>query len=127
MTTIIIPKIEEITVRDGGNCVLLLGKHGTKIVSLPYDAALALSKAIRIQAKKVEERTKALQIIDDQAVLMRARFPLGLSVNKDILKEAQKEAHYNPNLRRYLPHIEPSEIVYSPSIIQHPPPRKEKK
>jgi len=123
MTQIIIPKIEEITIRDGGNAVLLLS-NGRRIASLPYEAALALSKAIRIQAKRVEERAKALQIRDDQAVLMRARMPIGLSDNQDILNEARKEAHYNSNLRRYLPHVEPTMEVFTPRIIKHPP-RKE--
>lgn len=118
---IFIPK-QQITVRQEGAAVVLLDAYGHIIGEpMPWKAALAVSKVIRHQAKKAEEYDKALQIIDDQAVLMRARFPLGLTNNNDMLNEARKEAHWNSDLRRYLPHIEPTMVVYSPSIIKHPP------
>lgn len=115
-----VPKIREVSVRQDGKRVVLL-EHGAAILDLPWDAALALARAIMAQARKVEELVKAEEIIGDQAVLMRTGFPLGLSSNPAIMKEAAKEAAWNTELRRAIPSIKSAEKFGMPSLIQEKP------
>ena len=120
-----IPKAKEVTIRQEGERVLII-KNGIAIMDLPWDAAFTLAKAITTQAKKAEEIAKALDIISDQAILTRVGFPIGLTRNPKIMKEAMKEAAWNTQLRRYIPPsrahgIASGEVFGTPNIIQHPP------
>src|SRR3972149_5499635 len=93
---------QELTIRQEGTHVYLL-VSGQAIADIPWDAALELAKAIFIQAKKAEELAKALDIVQDQAILIRSGFPVSLTANPDINAEALKEAQTNRDLRRYIP------------------------
>lgn len=94
-------EMREVTVRQEGDRVLLFN-NGTLLFSLPWQAALELSKAMRVQGKRAEEEANASRIVYDQAILTRVGFPVGLSNRPDILAEAAKEAAWNRDLRRYI-------------------------
>jgi len=119
MAEIQIPKIRQVNIRiDGKNIILLEG--GTLLLELPWDVALALAEAIKVQARRIEEGIKADEIIRDQALLMRAGIPIGLSKNPDIMKEAAKEAAWNTELRKAIPSIKSAEKFGIPALIQYP-------
>lgn len=94
-------ELKEVVVRQEGDRVLLL-HNGALLFSLPWQAALELSRALRVQGKKAEEEANAIRIVYDQAILTRVGFPIGLSNRPDILAEAAKEAAWNKDLRRYI-------------------------
>jgi hypothetical protein len=102
MTHIHIPKITQVTIRQECNRVLVI-EDGRTILDLPYDAALALSRAIHIKAKLAEEWASAEAIVSDQAILTRLGVPLGLTNHPALLKKATMEAAWNSKLRRYIP------------------------
>jgi len=117
---------DQITIRREGTRVLLL-KNGVLIADMPYDAALQVSRAMRVKAKDAEEHVKAEQIINDSALLLRTGFPIGLSSNPDIIRESIKEAVNNRTLRRALPGgVKSQSVVGRPSIIQRAPGRNGK-
>jgi len=122
MGGVYIPKIREAKVKQNGTRVLVL-IDGKLALDLPWEAALALSKGIRIQAKRAEELAKAPQIIQDQALIQRAGFPVGLTNNPDIQKEAMKVAQHDRKLRRFLPGgIKSEGAVGTPTVIKKLPP-----
>ena len=96
------PGTRKISVRQEGDRVLVI-QNGQAILDLPYQAALALSKALRVKAKAAEEIDKAPDTIFDQAILMRLGANIGLTSHPVILREAAKEAAWNSDLRRYIP------------------------
>lgn len=122
MAEIILHKLKEATVRAEGLDVLVFF-DGRKIMDMPWDVALRLAKAITIQARRGEEQVKALQIVADNALLLRTGAPFGLSNDPNIIEESKKEALYNPKLRKYLPFkgITSQEALGKPTIIQHKP------
>ena len=106
--------------REGTNILLLV--DGRLVTTMPWQAALDISRALQRQAREAEESAGAEQLIFDQAILTRAGTPVGLTRNKALLKEAAKEAAWNSDLRRYMPGgVKSKEIVSSPTIIQHLP------
>ena len=115
MTEIHVPKIRQVNIRIDGKFVILL-EGGTVLLELPWDAALALANAMKVQARRIEERIKASEIIRDQALLMRAGIPIGLSSNSDIMKEAAKEAAWDTDLRRAIPSIKSAEKFGVPTL-----------
>lgn len=121
MTTIHVPQIKQFDVGwEAGRVRLLFG--GRLVTEMPWEAALALAKALMHAGRRAEEFVKANAIIEDQAILIRRGIPLGLSSNPDILAEAEKEAAWNSDLRRYIPSgIESQEAVGSPTVIKHEP------
>lgn len=94
-------ELKEVTVRREGVRVLLL-HNGTLLFSLPWQAAIELSRALYAKAKEAEEEAHAAKIVYDQAILTRVGFPIGLSNRPDILAEAAREAAWNSDLRRYI-------------------------
>lgn len=125
MPTILQGTMRSVDVRQEGGRVLIL-EGGRLLLDLPYDAALALAKALRVKGKQAEEETQAEHIIADQAILTRLGVPVGLSSRPDIQREAAREAAWNTTLRRYIPHsrargIATQEIFGTPVIKQHPP------
>lgn len=93
---------------------------------MPYEAALEIAKALRGVAKEAEEEAKAQGIIMDQALLLRTGVPVGLTSRRDMLKEAVREAQWNPVLRKALPGgIRSQEVFGRPVVTQHPPTRSE--
>lgn len=114
-----------VKVRQEGTTVLIINKEG-KFLELPWDAALAVAKALRIQAKRAEEFAKRCQIIMDQAILMRKGIPFGLTSNPAMQQEAGKEAAHNRQLRLYMPGgVKSQECLGTPAVLQHSPPKAE--
>lgn len=110
----------EVTIRQEGDRVVVIS-NGKAILDLPWNAALALAKALHIKAHAAEEEAKALDIIYDQAILTRLGVPFGLTNRPDMLKEAAKEAAWNSDLRRYIQGkraIEARAVFGAPAIIQ---------
>lgn len=119
---IVIPQISEIVIRQEGERVVVI-RNGKALLDLPWDAAQALANALRVKALSAEEEAKALAIAFDQAILMRAGVPFGLSSRSDIVNEARKEAAWNSDLRRYMPGgIKAKAIFGQPSVIRLQPP-----
>jgi hypothetical protein len=89
-------RIERVSVRSEGNRVLLLGPRGELLLSLPWQAAAALSDALKFQANIAKEKDNAQALIHDQALLLEAGKKTGLFLgmvhDKEILKEACHEA-----------------------------------
>jgi len=106
---------------DGFHVIL---QQDDKTMLIPWQAALEVAKAMTTVARKVEEVVKVDQIVSDEAFLNRLGFPIGLTNNPDIKKEAFQKAQYDPQLRKYMPNavgIPSSEAVGTPSLIQHKP------
>lgn len=125
MTQILTAQFSQVAIRNEGNRVLVI-QNGKALLDLPWDAALALAKAIRIKALIAEEEDKAESIIFDQAILTRMGIPLGLTSNPAMLHEAGKEAAWNSDLRRYIRGkraggIASQSVVGTPAIIQMNP------
>lgn len=103
---------------EGRNVVVIKG--GRTVFDMPWDAALALARAIYAKAKEAEEFAHAEAIVLDQAILTRLGVPIGLSDNRDIQQAAGREAAWNSKLRRYLPGgVRSQEIFGTPTIINH--------
>lgn len=97
-----VPQIKTATIRQEGGRVQVI-VNGKLAIDLPHDAALDLARAIHTKAKIAEEWASAQAIAHDQAILMRLGVPLGFTNHPAIIKEAQKEAAWNSELRRYIP------------------------
>jgi len=83
--------MNQVNIRQDGDNVIIL-KDGKAILGMPWEAALAVSDAIRAKAKEVEELKKHDIIIADQALLFKAGFPLGLTNHPKMIREAAKQA-----------------------------------
>lgn len=120
----IIARLSAVTIRREGPDVVLLDQQGRLVLRLPWEAALRLGGAIMQQARRIEETQNPItraQVVRDQAILTRRGVPIGLIADPALRNEAMKEAHWNSDLRRYLPGAVPSqEAVGTPAIIQHP-------
>jgi hypothetical protein len=99
-----VPKREVMSVRREGQRVKLL-KEGRLVADMPWDAALALAKAIHGTAKLAEEWAKANEVALDHAVLVRAGVPIGLANHPEVRAEGEKQAVNNRDLRRYLRYL----------------------
>ena len=92
-----------------------------KATYMPWEVAISLGRALIGQGRLAEEHQKAEQIIDDNAILLRSGFPVGLSNNKDIIDETIKEAVSNPELRRFIPGgVRSKSIAHPPTVIMEP-------
>ena len=116
-----VPKLRLLGVRVDKDRVIIL-EEGKAILNIPWNMALPLGKALVKRAKTAEEHANALQIIKDQALIQRVGFPIGLTNNPAIQKEAMKEAVNSRELRRALPGgIKSQSIVGVPTVIKKPP------
>ena len=97
----VILRATSVAVRQEGTSVVVI-REGQAVFDMPWDAALALARAIYTQAKRAEELAQADAIAGDQAILLRLEVPLGLSDRRDIQVEAQKRAAWDSDLRRYI-------------------------
>ena len=119
MTAILTPKFRSVDVRQEGERVLVI-ENGRTILDLPWDAAQALARAILAQANRAEEVAKAEQVVFDNAILLRAGVPVGLTSNPVLLGQSVREAQSNSKLRRYMPGgIKSKEAFGTPRIIRH--------
>ena len=101
---------------------VLLIKNGRCIAELPWQAADDVANALKAVARKAEEWHSAERIASDQALLIRAGAPFGLSNEPLILGEAVKQAVHDRKLRRALPGgVKSKEVFGTPSIIQNKP------
>lgn len=107
--------------QDGSQVLMLV--DGALIASVPWQAALEVSQALRSVGKLAEEHASAQSIIMDQAILTRAGWPfMGLTAHPTLLAEAAKEAAWSSDLRRYLPGgIKSQEHLPPPRIVQSRP------
>jgi hypothetical protein len=110
--------IRSVRVRREGARVLVI-EDGQAILDLPWQAADDLARALTVQARRAEEEARAEQIVGDQALLIRAGAPFGLTNRPDLLAEAAKEAAWNSRLRRYLPGVPSGEQWGTPTIAKH--------
>lgn len=76
---------------------------GKAVLDLPWQAALELSRALYVAGKRAEEYAKRAGQVMDQAILLRAGAPIGVSDRADVQEEAAKEAAWNSDLRRFMP------------------------
>lgn len=119
------------TVRQNDERVLLI-VNGQCILDLPWDGALEIGRALIAQGHRAEEIAKAAGVIYDQAILVRAGWPIGLAVDPRIREEAEKSAAWDSDLRRKMPGgVRSTGSVGAPSVKRHRPrndqrnPRKE--
>lgn len=111
MGSFFIPKFKDVIVRREGTRVMLI-QDGVLLLDLPWDQARRLARAIRVQAARAEARAKVQQTIGDQAVLIRKGFPLALTSDPEVFREAGKEAAHDRDLRRFLPGGIPSGVKF---------------
>lgn len=113
--------IESVSIRQEGDRVLLI-QNGRLVLDLPWQAALDVGRGICAKARLSEEHAKADSVITDQAILIRAGFPLGLTRQPHMIREAIKTANNDRKLRRYIPNgIRSQAVVGNPTLIQKGP------
>lgn len=118
---VIVPKLRIIEVKVRNERVIVL-EDGKVVLNLPWEMALSVGKVLVKRSKIAEERANALQVIKDQALLIRAGAPVGLTSDPEIQKEAVKEATHSRELRRALPGgIKSQSVVGAPTIIKKSP------
>lgn len=84
--------------KQAGRVVLLM--DGKYLCDMPWQAVDQLVLVLKGAAREAENAAAAADQVMDQAILMRAGFPVGLSNNKKVYDEAVKEAVHNRDLRR---------------------------
>lgn len=95
---------------------------GDQTLRFPPDVAIEVARAMLAQARQAEEFMRANDLILDNAVLLRAGVPIGLSDNPDIVRETIKEAQHNSELRRFMPGgIKSTAVVGTPTVINRGP------
>lgn len=107
--------IRQINVGVDGNKVLLTINGKTEVI--PWEAADEIAKALTTKARQAEEEEKALLIVQDNALLLRAGVPIGLSNRKDIQQESAFVAQFDNKLRKHLPGgVKSTEVFGTPSV-----------
>ena len=122
MGSFYIPAIKTATVRRDGDRVLVI-QNGVTLLDLPWDAAQELARAMRLQAARAEQTAKVAQVIADQALLIRKGFPISLTPNPEVFKEAGNEAAHDRDLRRYCPGGIPSGTRFGMAQVRGKPPK----
>lgn len=108
--------------QEGTRVLFIVNGHG---VEMSWQAAEKLGRALVSKARLAEELAKAEAIAADDAILLRAGFPLGLTNHPKIRAESRKLAEHDRNLRRYMPGGIRSKVHFgAPTIIQGPPPKE---
>ena len=93
---------------------------GKLVCEMPWQSALETCGALRSAAKTAEEWDKAERVAADQALLIRAGAPIGLTNHPAIRDEAAKVAAWDRDLRRYLPGgVKSQEHVGTPTVTRH--------
>jgi hypothetical protein len=109
-----------IRVRAEGPKVLI--DFNGKVELMPWDAAKDFARGLLMQALKAEEFAKAEGIIYDNAILLRAGFPVGLSDDPLIRRETAIEAQHDASLRRYMPGgVLGKSLPGTPTIVRKEP------
>ena len=87
---------------------------------MPWEAALELAAALQAKAKLAEEYAKAEDVARDQAILMRAGAPIGITNIPGVLDLAKQIATSDRDLRRFMPNnIKTEEKFGSPVVVNH--------
>lgn len=81
-----------------GRVVLLIDGH--YLCDMPWQSVDEYINVLKGAARLAENAEKAEKQVLDQAILLRAGMPVGLSQNKKVFDEAKKEAVHNRELRR---------------------------
>lgn len=105
---------------DGPSVVILSMPEGKPLLCLDWSAADVLSTALRAAARQAEANAKASSIVLDQAFLVRAGSPFGLTLDPKVISEAKKEAAHNSEIRKMLPHTpdERRDDLGIPSVVK---------
>ena len=116
--TVLVQQYKTAVIRaEGANVVVIV--NGTTILDLPWDAAIALARGMISKAKTAEVNAKALEIVSDQALLIRAGMPFNLTLRPDLIKLAGNMAAWDSDLRRYMPNrIDQRGTVYELEVTQ---------
>lgn len=128
MTGLYIPRQVNITVRWERQNVLLV-INGKLVLDVQWQQALELGRALIAQARKADTWVNAQQVIDDQALLLRAGVPLTLAGDPAMQQEAGKEAAWNSDLRRALPNRDISPVygkMFPPMVLNAKRKRKKR-
>lgn len=111
--------LQVLKIRQEGKRVAVVA-NGRLALDLPWEQALELARALKVKALAAQQWAQAEQLVADQALLLRAGAPVGLTDNPLIQREAWKAAE---DLK--LPGgITPRTIVGTPAI-HHVPPTQE--
>lgn len=125
MTDVHVPEATQLSIRYEGSRVYLI-INGRLALDMTWQQALELGRTLMGQARKAEEIAKVEQVVMDQAMLMRAGFPLRMATNDHMLKLAGNEAAWNSDLRRYMPNkldkIEQYGTMYAPVVTKEKKP-----
>lgn len=120
MGSFYVPRFTKVRLHVEGDRVQLV-HNGTLLMDLHWQAAKELSRALRQSAARAEQSVKIAQVVTDQAVLIRAGFPLALTTRPDVFKEAGNEAAHNRELRRAIPGGIPSGVKFgTPTLVGKP-------
>ena len=107
---------------EGAEVIVTLNGHETR---MPFDAALQIAQALMSAGRAAEEIANREQIVIDQAILLRAGVPLGLTNHPALQAEAAKAAAWDSTLRRQMPGgVRSSEQFGTPTIRRHRPRRE---
>ena len=118
MTDVLVRKATQISIQQDMSRVLLI-VDGQRTLDMTWQQCLELGRALMYQARKAEEIEKVDQVVMDQAILMRAGFPMRMATNEHMLKLAGNEAAWNSDLRRRMPNnIEQYGVMYPPMVIK---------
>ncbi len=109
--------IASVTIRQEADKVLLV--INGRALTIPYEQAEIIGRALRQKAKAAEEYAKANKIIADHALLTRVGAPIGLSNNPRIQDAVRVEAAHNRELRRALPGGVKSTTVLGVPSVRH--------
>ncbi len=100
--------------QDGDKVIFVINGKG---MTIPWQIADQLGRGLLAKARQAEEVQNSEQVIRDNAILMRAGSPVGLSSNPDIISETVKEAVSGDEVRRYMPGgVKSKSVIYAPTV-----------
>lgn len=109
-------EMTQVRIRQEGTYVLVI-VDGKTVINAPYNVALDIFREGIAASKRAEELAHVEGIVHDQAILIRAGAPFGLTNNTAMLREAVTEAGHNPVIRRHMPGgIKSKELVGTPEV-----------
>ncbi len=106
---------------DGNRVVVVMNGKG---ISIPWQDADTIAKALIANARTVEENEKAAQVIMDAAIMARAGVPIGITSDPVKQAIARNEAAFNRDIRRSnLPKLGsvPSQEVFGTPLVENSP------
>lgn len=113
-----------VTVRHDGPRVQIIDRvSGRLIADITAQHARDIADALKAQAGKAEEIEQRERLVFEEALLLRTgALPLSLVHDRHLRHEAEKEAAWNSDLRRYLPGgVKATQHFGVLEVIQHQP------